>query len=235
MSVLLTDRVGPLEKCLDFIEDIFEAEDSLPPDINPADLPPEFFSPLTIDPSQVMLHRLVVTKLTKLITKGSGGHSRQSTRDSVSSSPRKVKKSFATVETSVLSRLLRILERSVRAGEDLDPFKTAAAELARVPNKLEMSPKKTPKKKKGDSRARSTSAVPQLNRGEDDEVMSNASHEVSETDLEVLSRALELARDSLAATDCCLTLLGSDRLPKQVRKDFYVSGNAILNTSTAIF
>lgn len=210
-----------MEKFLGFVEDIFEAEDSLPPDIDPSDLPPEFFSPLTSDPSQAMLHRSVVTKLTKLIIKGAGGHSRQSTRDSVNGSPRKARRSFATVETSVLSRLLRMLERSVRAGEDLDPFKTASHELVRAPTKVEMSPKKTPRKKKADSRARSASVLPQLNGdGDGDEVASTVPQDVSEADLEALSRALELARDSLAGTECCLTLLGSDRLQKQACRDY---------------
>ncbi|KAI0088475.1 hypothetical protein BDY19DRAFT_165528 [Irpex rosettiformis] len=211
------DDRGPLEKFLGFVEDVFEAEDSLPPDIDPSDLPPEFFSPLTSDPSQAMLHRLVVNKLTKLIIKGSGGHTRQATRDAVNGSPRKVKRSFATVDTTVLSRLLRILERSVRAGEDLDPFKTASNEHARVPAKVELSPRKPPRKKKGDNRARSKSATPHVN-GEDEgtETANSALQEVMEVDLEALSRALELARDSLAATDCCLALLSSDRLQKQL-------------------
>lgn len=202
------------------MEDIFEAEDALPPDISVDDLPTEFFSSLTSDPSHALLHRSVVSKLTRLIMKASGRHSRQSTREAANGSPKKAKRTFATLETAILSRLLRMLERSVKAGEDLDPFKIASAELAKVPARGEASPKKTPRKKtaKSEDRARSKSATPHVaDEVEVEDIAESVQEHLSDIDIEILSKALEVARDSLLATDCCLTLLSSDRLQKQVR------------------
>jgi cohesin loading factor subunit SCC2 len=39
---------------------------------------------------------------------------------------------------------------------------------------------------------------------------------VTNADLDILARSLELARDSILAAECCIALLGADRLPKQV-------------------
>lgn len=43
-----------------------------------------------------------------------------------------------------------------------------------------------------------------------------SSKELDEMDYEKLTRDLEIARDSILAADCCIALLGSDRLTKQV-------------------
>jgi cohesin loading factor subunit SCC2 len=42
------------------------------------------------------------------------------------------------------------------------------------------------------------------------------SQDLTEMDYDKLTRVLELARDSILAADCCIALLGSDRLTKQV-------------------
>lgn len=184
-------------------------------------MPGGFFSSLSSDSSHPLLSRPVVSKLTKLIVKASGGRSRQSTRESAHSngSPKKSKRTFATLDTAILSRVFRLLERSVKAGEDLDPFKTSSSEMVRVASKLEASPKKAKAKKlsKADSR-RSKSATPHpTDEGDANEMADAEPQEISEADLNALFRALELARESLSATECCLTLLSSDRLQKQVR------------------
>lgn len=199
------------------LDDIFEAEDALPPDIDVSELPAEFFSPLTTESAHPLLHRSILTKLTKLIMKG-GAHSRQNTRESTHSngSPRKMKKTFATIETAVLSRLLRLLERSVKAGEDLDPFGTAGVD--RTVRKVEQSPRKPKAKKAAKSEIRrSASATPRPTEDMETEDRSDSNpQELTEVDLETLCRTLEVARESLCATECCLTLLSSDRLQKQV-------------------
>ena len=203
------------------MEDIFEAEDALPPDLDIADLPSDFFSSHTSDPTHPLLHRSVINKLTKLIVKASGKHSRQNARDSSHSggSPKKLKRTFATVETSTLSRILRILERSVKAGEDLDPFDTSSADMARTVVKCEATPKKASKPKrsgKADS-GRSKSGTPHSADEDEGDPTSDSARDATEGDLDAMIRSLELARDSLLAADCCLTLLSSDRLQKQVR------------------
>lgn len=158
----------------------------------------------------------------KLIIKASGRHGRQSTRDSNRSngSPKKAKRTFATLETATLARVLRILERSVKAGEDLDPFNTTTSDMVRVTAKVEASPKKSSKSKKPtkSEARRSKSATPHQADDAEESNSTDSPHEVTDADLDMLSRVLELARDSLLATDCCLTLLSSDRLQKQVRR-----------------
>src|SRR5258708_12612379 len=58
----------PLEKLITLLEDIFEAEDSLPVDVDQEFLQADFFSPLTADLSQPQLHPNLVRKLSKLIS-----------------------------------------------------------------------------------------------------------------------------------------------------------------------
>ena len=99
------------------------------------------------------------------------------------------------IDTQLLSRLLRILKRSVRVGENLDPFKSSAAPKA-------ASPQKKKKGKKGD-----------------DAEMEEPCQEKEPTDDDFASMAkdMEVGRDSILAAECIISLLGSDRLPKQVR------------------
>jgi cohesin loading factor subunit SCC2 len=116
---------------------------------------------------------------------------------------------MAEVDTGVLSRVLKILDRSVRSGEDLDPFHYVAPDRNASPRK----PKKLAKR-------------PKTKEGEGDEA-ENAEkgnmvvdepppQDVTEADLEHLTKILEVAKDSVLAADCCIALLGSDRLTKQV-------------------
>jgi cohesin loading factor subunit SCC2 len=42
-------------------------------------------------------------------------------------------------------------------------------------------------------------------------------------DFDNLTKLLDVARDSILAADCCIALLGSDRLQKQVRLSFLSS------------
>jgi cohesin loading factor subunit SCC2 len=207
---------APLEKLITLFEDIFEAEDSLPADVDQESLPADFFSPLTTEPSRPQLHPNVVRKLSKLISQVSRPIKRLRSSTSTtltphSSGPRR----FADVETTILSRILKILERSVRAGEDLDPFK------ADKPSEMRQSTspnKKTKVSKKSASGLRSPSQTP----AGGDELQADASAgaagplSVTDSDLDTLAHTLELARESILAADCCIAMLGADRLPKQV-------------------
>lgn len=111
-----------------------------------------------------------------------------------------------------------MLERSVKAGEDLDPFHTSLSGMARVIAKCEVTPKrpsKTKKPSKSDGQ-RSKSVTPHATDEDDGKYATESPQDVTDSDLDLLVKSLELARDSLLATDCCLTLLSSDRLQKQV-------------------
>ncbi|KIP08264.1 hypothetical protein PHLGIDRAFT_127100 [Phlebiopsis gigantea 11061_1 CR5-6] len=207
------DRV-PLDKLRCLLEDIFEAEDSLPPDLDPTDLPPDWFSPLTVESSSPLLTLSIVRKLTSQITKVARPtkRMRQGTRDGGPSQPLSRSKGLGELETASLARLLRILERTVKAGEDLDPFGTSRLYATSAPK----SPSKKSKSKpaKADER-RSKSKTPHPEGdGEAEDLPAEA--ELTNADLTGLIRTLELAKDSVYAADCCLALLSGERLTKQL-------------------
>ena len=205
----------PIDKLRCLLEDIFEAEDSLPPDVDPADLPPDWFSPLTVESSSPLLTLSVIRKLTNQITKIARPtkRMRQSTRDGGLSKPLSKSSGLGDIETASLARLLRIMERTVKAGEDLDPFGTARAYATSAPK----SPSKKSKSKAAkidDRRSKSKTPHPE---GEDGAEDPPAEVELTDADLANLVRTLELAKDSVYAADCCLALLSGERLTKQVR------------------
>ncbi|KAG6870132.1 hypothetical protein C0993_005124, partial [Termitomyces sp. T159_Od127] len=120
------------------------------------------------------------------------------------------------VDTQILARLLKILERNVRAGEDVDPFRyTPPARAPASPSKK--SPKKAARGKKADRRSKSK--TPGLDGegddGEDHVGPADAVAELTDVEFDQLAKVLEVARDSIVAADCCIALLASDRLTKQ--------------------
>lgn len=210
-------HTAPLEKLITLLEDIFEAEDSLSVDVDQECLQADFFSPLTTELSQPRLHPNLVRKLTKLISQVTRPMKRLRSSTASALTPcNSGPCSIADVETTVLSRVLKILERSVRAGEDLDPFKADMPPEMRA----SVSPSKktkvsVSKKSISDQQLQSLTPVggePQVDASADPaEPLS-----VSNADLDILARTLEIARDSILAADCCIALLSADRLPKQV-------------------
>ncbi|KAG5642305.1 hypothetical protein DXG03_003025 [Asterophora parasitica] len=209
------DDRAPLEKLTSLIDDLFEAEDALPPDVDLSDLPSEYFSALTTtDTSRPLLNSALIRKLTKHI-----GHVARPIKRvrGVQSTP-KGKVRMAEVDTLVLSRLLKMLERNVRAGEDVHPFRYTVP--ARPPN---ASPSKnSPKKAARGQKARSKSRTPGSGEKDDDADEHERPHpgnpveDLTEADYEKLAKVLEVAKDSIVAADCCIALLASDRLTKQL-------------------
>lgn len=196
------------------LEDIFEAEDALPPDVDLADLPTEFFSHLTVESSSPLLSLSVIRKLKSNISNIARPtkRMRQNTRDGTHSKPPSRARSLADVETAQLARILRILDRTVKAGEDLDPFGTAHSLGVSVPK----SPSKKAKGKNAKAEERRSKSKTPRPDGEADAAEEAAADDATEADTQALCRNLELAKDSVYAADCCLTLLGSERLTKQV-------------------
>lgn len=79
--------------------------------------------------------------------------------------------------------------------------------------------KKSAKKKVKTDDRHPDSRIPlaaENDKAEDEDRPSSPSEGPSEIDLNILSKALQVARDSVYAADCCLALLSSDRLTKQV-------------------
>ena len=212
--------IAPLDKLTTLLEDIFEAEDSIAPDLEVSDLSAEFFSPHTTDTSRPLLHPHVVRKLTSQIGKAArpSKRLRLSARDgnvNGAGTPRS-KGRIADVGTNMLTRTLRLLNRSAKVGEDLDPFQ--ADRVGPAPPEPA-----TPSKKKGKQKAadqnRSKSKTPKPGEGDadGDVAMNDDTQSDGQTfDAHTISHTLEVAKDSVLAADCCIALLSSDRLNKQV-------------------
>ncbi|KLO06964.1 hypothetical protein SCHPADRAFT_1002012 [Schizopora paradoxa] len=209
------DDRAPLEKFENCVEEIFESEDNISPDTSPSALPGEFFSHLSVDAARPLLSAIRMRKLTKYVSKVAHPTKRQrlNTWDPSGGTPRR-SGGMAEVEVNILSRVLKMLERSVKAGEDLDPFPQpvkAMQDGGEAPSASPSKPSKgkAAKAKTGDAK-RSKSPQEPGNEPNADEV------NVSEDDFNNLERTLEIARDGLLAADCCLAILSSDRLTKQL-------------------
>ncbi|CAK5269780.1 unnamed protein product [Mycena citricolor] len=220
------DERAPLEKLTYILEAIFEAEDSLAPDTELASLPDFFSRQTTVDCSQPLLATTTVRKLTKYI--GQVGKPTKRVRHAnATSTPRSRDQTIADMDTAILSRILKLLERSVKAGEDIDPFAgpvvTPAA--ASLPNN---SPKKLIKKGKAKQRE------DEIGTAFNDSPAARV--ELSDLDYAMLSRALEIGKDSIFAVQCCLALLGSGRLTKQLYSEELITScmNAVKNQLTTI-
>ncbi|KJA17973.1 hypothetical protein HYPSUDRAFT_205707 [Hypholoma sublateritium FD-334 SS-4] len=233
------DERGPLEKLTSLIEDVFEAEDTLPSEMEASDLNHDFFSALSGDLSRPMLAAGVVRKLTKYI-----GHVARPTKrlrqttGGVLGTPR-AKGRMADVDTQMLSRLLKVLERSVRAGEDLDPFVHHGALPA-----AKASPRK-PSTKKGAAKGSRSERRSHTPKGEEEgdadegsagDLRASQGLGLSEADYERLATQLDTAHESILAADCCIALLASDRLTKQLYSEELITAclNTIKNQLTKI-
>lgn len=200
------DERAPLEKLITLIEDIFEAEDSLSPDAQAVDLPKEFFSPLTSDCNYPQLQHNLIRKLTKYISQLAHPpkRARRLAREvgSSSTSGVKARESLGDIESPILSRLMKILERSIKAGEDLDPFRTSM-----VRPSASSSPTKSHKQSTAEEGAN-------MVRGPSPPESQH--QQLSDSDVRTLAIQLEIARDSILAAECCIALLSGEGLTKQL-------------------
>ncbi|KAG9034044.1 Sister chromatid cohesion protein 2 [Tulasnella sp. JGI-2019a] len=224
------DQRGPMEKLTELMDDIFEAEDSLPPDADQSSLDTEqlahFFSGLTLNYAQPLLSTSIITKLTRLISQVARPikRLRLTSRDGALNTP--MPAGLSDIEVGTFSRVLKLLARSVKLGEDLDPFTGPPPTLASTEEeKLGKGKQKAvPKKKtKPVKRARSGSraADNDLNELKEDGDLKAADAASSKMgasidDLEKLESQLQMAKESILAVDACLSLLSADKLPKQL-------------------
>jgi cohesin loading factor subunit SCC2 len=180
------DDRAPLEKLNSFFEDLFEAEDTISPDSPLTALNSDFFSSHTSSTSEPLLNSAQLGKATKLfshLTRSSTMHSSSGT------SPRRGR--VKDMDSNTLSRFLKIVERSIKAGEDIEPLKFI--DVAKDKSSELSEGKKTSKK---------------LSRLED-------TYE-ADINLDALKDELEVSRDSVLAAETVLAVLTSDRLPKEV-------------------
>ncbi|TRM61170.1 hypothetical protein BD626DRAFT_502962 [Schizophyllum amplum] len=239
------DERTPLEKFTTLVEDLYEAEDALPADFSTStpDFPDEFFSTY-VPPGEtrhpVLSYGFMRNKLTKAIANVTKPRKAARTGDSP------IKRTggrMCDVDMQVLSRLLRILLRSVNAGNELDPFAHVGENHnARTPSKKAQGKRRVEPEDDAMDTDECDAAPPDL----PDEARSPVKSEkgkkkpkvvaASEDDLDSLLLALEHARDCVVAADCALALLASDRLPKQMYSEELITTclDAIKNHLTKI-
>lgn len=242
-NLLLNPLLGPLEKLSELIEDIFEAEDSLPADggDQPSTIDSDqqhqlthFFSRLTINYSYPLLSTSIIAKLTRAISQVARPAKRlrvTSSRDGTVTTPL-IAAGLSDLEVGTFSRVLKLLSRSVKLGEDLDVFAgpppPPASALPDVKpggkgKKAVATKKSAAAAKKGRSRSH-TPREGEKDEAGGDETMDvehdeqQADMGVTEEALQQLEKQLQMAKESVLAADACLALLSADKLPKQVRK-----------------
>lgn len=224
-SCMYTDHIpaAPLEKLVNLIEDIFEAEDTISMDAGSEKLSAKFFSKHSRDASRPALNCVVMTRLTKAIGKVSRPSKRMrlaaGMREGNSpSSPRKVG-GISDIETQTLARILKILERSVDEGELIDPFGSSRSDGSGTSATAINSDKQDIEKEVQSTLADEKMINRNASRAPSDHNEANLSDlatDAAEDNATKLEPSLEIARDSIVAADCCIALLTSDRLAKQV-------------------
>jgi cohesin loading factor subunit SCC2 len=194
-------HLEPLERFTSLIEDIFEAEDALDP--SSTELDSDFFSPLSSAASP-RLSRNTISKLVKRIQKVSNFSQSRRKKSFVSGkSPMSHsvdgKGGMGQVDTTILTRVLRILDRSIKLAVDADISSIFPRQSAGTRNEgsdVTASPSK--QKKPVNLESEELSALP--------------------TDkLDALRQTLDAFAESLHAAEAVIGLLASDHLPKQVR------------------
>ncbi|KAJ3806212.1 hypothetical protein F5876DRAFT_80926 [Lentinula aff. lateritia] len=225
------DERSPLDRLISLIQEIFQVEDGLPADPDATDLSQGgVFNPDSQDPSKPQLSARIIRKLTVHFgqIRGARGPGK-----SVHSSPTKGRGSrnekLNDIGCDVLGRLLRIIARSVKIGEEADPFGL----LSGTRGDSLMSTHKTPKKKQSGTpvgkggldvvereEKYETLGTSALERGQSKEPKtpkwkgkSSAGCLIeppSAADLDVLIRKLTQSRDGVLAAESIIALLGGE-------------------------
>ncbi|KAG8885372.1 Sister chromatid cohesion protein 2 [Tulasnella sp. 332] len=229
------DQRGPMEKLTELLDDVFEAEDSLPADAEQINLDntkqlTQFFSRLTLNYAHPLLSTTIIAKFTRLISQVARPTKRLrlTSRDGTINTPAATA-GLSDIEVGTFSRVLKLLSRSVKLGEDMDPFVgppplPKSASMSGDDSKPVKGKKKADlKKKRPSKRAQSGSHVDDNDPGEpvDDgeidaeEAGSSRMGAITE-DLEKLESQLHMSKEAILAADACLALLSADKLPKQL-------------------
>lgn len=207
---------APFEKLESLIDDIFEAEDDLPQYPDSSDLRHDLFSlSLTTNYARPCLNPAVISKITAIVGKISRPTRRRPPtsrgQNGAPNSARKDDGRISDLEVPKLLRLLKTLERSVQMGEDLDPFKLPSESQSSVKRSAAKKSGKGSKKGKASETGPSDGGNPTVVDPEPDDAQE------SSVNLENLLKCLATAKESILAAECCISILSSDRLPKQVR------------------
>ncbi|CAE6459153.1 unnamed protein product [Rhizoctonia solani] len=174
-----------IEKLCSLIDDIIEAEDALDPAVAAENgHTGDWFSAKTSDWNTPLLAPSVIARLAQLA-------GRRGTR-------------LSEVDSGNLTRILKVLGRSVAKGEDMDPFNSSVGNV--VPGSAMKAKLKGKKKSKGNAEEEM----------EADEGKEKEEVQLADEDFARLGRVLEVAKEAAIAADCVLAFLSTEKLPKQL-------------------
>ncbi|CDS02114.1 hypothetical protein [Sporisorium scitamineum] len=238
-----SQRKVPIAKLCGLIEDLFEADDSLPDRDSLQDLLPgqslspaaDAFYEMIESPSVsggdsrsvLVLRAAALQKLLKLIVMCCRPHTEIATisgRAQPANTP-----SLSTIPAEDVIRLLTILERTARVGENIDPFPSQASRgMVSEP----ASPTKPKKGRKAEHRSKSASKTPDpaqtpdrqgVNTPRDRDDVENGEEAASTNEeLEKLHATFVVMDRAVLATECSLGMLTGDVLPKQVLSEDHI-------------
>lgn len=169
-----------------------------------------------MDNSRPLLSTSIIEKLTKAIA--AVGKPSKRVRSAAGGTPAVGSaKSLVDLDVGMLSRTLKLLGRSVKLGEDLEPFAGPPAPPASAVDVKPKAKKKASKSKKPPSGGRQKSKTPSGD-GDGEAAIDGEADAVEITDEDVVKveRSLQMAKESVIAANSCLALLSADKLPKQV-------------------
>ena len=233
-----------MAKLLGLIEDLFEADDSLPDHDAIREMAPgqslsgpaeSFFEVVASvsgngqgNASTVVLSNVMLQKLLKLVRQCSRPLPEISLGQALESGK---KTDLRAIPQTDLSRLFSILERTARVADDLDPFPSQSRARNQDSN---AHVKRKKKNKNGSGRtSASPSRSPEHDDAAEDEEMVDGDRVESNKDdqsaalnaedtnqaLESLSSRLDTAVRSILAAECCLATLTGDQLPKPLMSE----------------
>lgn len=237
-------RKMPIAKLQGLIEDLFEADDSLPDRDSLQDMLPaqslssaadQFFEIIESPSSTggesrsiLVLRTAALQKLLKLIVKCSRPHTEIAALTARTQTA--TESGLSTIPNADITRLLAILERTARVGEYLVPF---PSQVNRAAASEPTSPTKPKKGRKIDRQGKSPSKTPepaQTPNGDnadgnaaqggtpnDDRDLGSADEE-----LEKINASFAVIDHAILAAECILGFLTGDVLPKQILSEDHI-------------
>ncbi|WVR03096.1 hypothetical protein IAU60_000086 [Kwoniella sp. DSM 27419] len=203
------DQRNTWQKLQSSLEDIFEEADAFPANPSAGDLAgSRFFATTSVDGSSPLLAFDTIRKVSQYVARVQRTK-RRHTQAVVSDNEAK------EWDPEVMTRLLRLLERSMRDSENVTVFPddrkvAAAVQEGEIADKT--------KKKKGRPAKKDKSLE------QSKPILSTAS-EMNVDSLQHHESLVARARDGVAAAECCLTLLNTEGLSKQMYSEDLLSAS----------
>jgi cohesin loading factor subunit SCC2 len=188
--------------------------------MEPTEAEPEaldYFSKLTTDWSRPHLNSKVLSQISQILGQIAKLNKRTRRSTLLQSPSGGQSDGILNMDIQQLSRIIKILERSILLGEDIDPFSGPVVKTHSATDGQGDDSGKSPAKGKKGSRAKSPEGRKSRSKSRtpgDTEVNDEESTDIDPNKIE---HGLWVAKESILAADACFALLTADHLPKQVR------------------